>query len=121
MSSLRDEVQKVPQAQLFRQCCKASTEVHELLGSKDNFDILDVSNLSKSQRDWTVRAQVKNLPVDLKVDTGAQSKTGALSTGAQSATSRCALNHFLIQVARCYVRTDEAQFNTSGSYVPKLH
>ncbi|XP_049270538.1 uncharacterized protein LOC125758032 [Rhipicephalus sanguineus] len=56
----------------FAICCKASTEVHELLDSEDNFDILDVSNRGKSQRDWTVEAQVENVPVDLKVDTGAQ-------------------------------------------------
>lgn len=43
----------------FTICCKASTKVHELLGAEDNFDILDVSILGSSRRDWTVRVQVK--------------------------------------------------------------
>lgn len=63
----------------FAICCKTTTEVHELRGSEDNFDILDVSNLGKIPRDWTVRAQIKNLPVNLKVDTGAQANLLPLS------------------------------------------
>ncbi|KAL1441894.1 hypothetical protein MTO96_008210 [Rhipicephalus appendiculatus] len=72
VSSLRDEEQEVPLAQPFRHMRNDSTEVRELLCSENNFDILDVSNHGKSQRDWAVRAEFKSLRGDLKFYTVAQ-------------------------------------------------
>uniref|UniRef100_A0A6B0V865 Putative tick transposon n=1 Tax=Ixodes ricinus TaxID=34613 RepID=A0A6B0V865_IXORI len=57
----------------FAKCCRTSTQVGELQDSEDDFEVLDVSSRgAMNQRDWIVQARVKNLSVELKVDTGAQ-------------------------------------------------
>ncbi|XP_075560009.1 uncharacterized protein LOC142591584 [Dermacentor variabilis] len=57
----------------FARCCKATAVVGELQSGQDDFEILDVSakNVS-SKHDWTVEVQIKNVAVQLKVDTGSQ-------------------------------------------------
>lgn len=57
----------------FARCCKATTVVGELRSGDDDFQILDVSAKRASDKhDWTVQALIKNVTVELKVDTGAQ-------------------------------------------------
>lgn len=47
--------------------------VGEIQDHEDDFSVLEVSARGViSQRDWMVRAQVNNVPVELKVDTGSQ-------------------------------------------------
>ncbi|XP_070382812.1 uncharacterized protein [Dermacentor albipictus] len=57
----------------FARCCKATAVVGELQSGQDDFEILDVSAKNgSSKHDWTVEVQIKNVAVQLKVDTGSQ-------------------------------------------------
>ncbi|XP_070384992.1 uncharacterized protein [Dermacentor albipictus] len=56
----------------FAICCRRFADIGELQGGEDNFDILDVSSCAPKQHDWTVVGQIKNVPLEFKVDTGAQ-------------------------------------------------
>nr|XP_054930745.1 uncharacterized protein LOC129386661 [Dermacentor andersoni] len=56
----------------FATCCRRFADIGELQGGEDNFDILDVSSCAANQHDWTVVGQIKNVPLEFKVDTGAQ-------------------------------------------------